>query len=260
MHFIKRCPAGRGEAVHYRELTRQGVPLPRLHSVTLEADSSEVLCLEALSAIGIDPRSEDEWRAFLSLLARFNACEITPEYEVHLHPYHLVGQVSPGRWLLGNNPNPTDDALSESLRSVGVGVSELSALIRTAQSLFARTHAHPTGLLHLDFLFDNVGWRGEREELVVFDFQKNARGPRFADVSGHLGGEFWYEQRAEFYLAEYARFGGGQVSLGQFHQEITALFWAHQLSALLDLAPERRALALGWLRGAAAGNAGVYTH
>jgi hypothetical protein len=257
MHFIKRCQPGRGEAVHYRELARLGVPLPRLHLATQEGDGSEILHLETLSAVGLDRGLESEWRAFLSLLARFNACEVTPEYEAHLHPYHLIGQVSPGRWLLGGDPWPTGEAISETLKSVGIMETEREVLVTSAQLLFGEIRAHKTGLLHLDFLPDNVGWRGERAELVVFDLQKNARGPRFADVAPHLSGELYREPLARFYLDEYARFGGERVGLETFRQEITELFWAHRLMALPDLAPERRAETLNFLRAASKGNARV---
>ena len=67
----------------------------------------------------------------------------------------------------------------------------LSNLSLAAQRLCERVAALPTGLVHQDFLADNLGWRGERMEMVVFDVHKNALGPRFADVAPYLGLPDW---------------------------------------------------------------------
>lgn len=248
--FAKRCVwKGRSEAVHYRYLAARAVPTPRLFGALRDSSGEEVIFLEHLTEVGFQGDSEAEWRSMLSLLARFNACEIAPDYAPHLHPYEQVGKLGGGMWFLGLNADPADEQVEADLAACGVRHVDRPVLQQAAHSLFGRVAAHPRGLLHQDLRPDNVGWLGRRAEMVVFDLHKNALGPRFADVAPYLASPDWSESRAfldgtssdggsrregltRHYLDEYARYGGPMVSPATFREETTALFWMHKVSAL----------------------------
>jgi len=181
----------------------------------------------------------------LTLLAHFNACEVTPDYLPHLHPYEQGGRID-GWWITGFSPfPPTMEEISTNLRACRVAESDLPDLSLAAHRLCEQVAALPKGLVHQDFLSDNLGWRGEREEIVVFDVHKNALGPRFADVAAFLGLPDWSttatflgevpsrrEALIDHYLHEYAQFGGDSVSQENFIEESTLLFWAHKVAIL----------------------------
>jgi hypothetical protein len=250
--FVKRCVwKGRSEALHYRYLASHAVPTPRVYGTLADPDSTEVVFLERLSRIGFQEDSFAEWRSLLTLMARFNACPVTEEYSAHLHSYEQVGAIDGRWWITGVHADPEDEEIAASLREGGVTEVESPALLRAGRSLFAAVDAQPRGLLHQDFLHDNVGWRDD--EMVVFDIHKNARGPRFADVAPYLGSPDWSDRVAfldsaaddggsrrealtRHYLEEYSRFGGDMLPVETFLEEARALFWAHKVSNL------------GWLR------------
>jgi len=250
MLFAKRCVwKGRSEAVHYRYLASQGVPTPRLYSALREGGGEEVIFLENLTGVGFHGDSEMEWCSMLSLLARFNACDIAPDYAPHLHPYEQVGNVGGGVWIIGLDANPAVERVAADLGACGIKRKDVSPLQKAARTLSARVAAQPRGLLHQDFMPNNVGWRGRRAEMVVFDLHKNALGPRFADVAPYLALPDWSDSRAfldglsddgssrresltRHYLDEYARFGGPSVSVKTFREETTTLFWMHKISVL----------------------------
>ena len=252
--FVKKCVwKGKSEAVHYRYLAAEGVPTPRLYGVVPNAAGVEVVFLEPVTGTGFDEHSEAEWREMLSLLARFNACPITAEYALYLHPYEQVGQIDADFWVTGLSAYLSDGQIESGLRACGVSESELLWLTQAARLVFAEVEAQPVRLLHQDFHPDNFGWRGAWEEMVVFDLHKNSLGPRFADAAPYLGLPDWSGRRVfldgpeeatstrrealtQHYLAEYARFGAAQVLMEVFRAETTALFWAHKVSVLPWLA------------------------
>lgn len=256
--FAKRCVwKGRSEAVHYRHLSARGVPTPRLYGALTNDAGEEIVFLERLTATGFRNDSETEWRRMLSLLARLNACAITPDYVPHLYPYEQIGAIDGRWWISGLNARPTDKEIEAVLRACGVEDKDLPTLCAAAQNLFAQVAAQPQGLLHLDFMPDNLGWRGERAEMVVFDLHKNNLGPRFADVAPYLGLPDWSDRAAfldnaqkdalsrraslsQHYLDEYARFGGPTVTLETFREETTLLSWAHKVSALFWLVEQKQ--------------------
>ena len=255
--FVKRCAwKRRSEAVHYRHLAARGVPTPRLYGALQNHSGEEIIFLEPLTATDFRSDSEEEWRAMLSLLARLNTCPITLDYAPHLHRYKQVGRIAGNTWILGLDANPANEELEASLRACGVRDRELSALQQAARTLFAQVAAQPRGLLHQDYLSNNLGWRGDREEMVVFDLHKNALGPRFGDVAPYLALPDWSdsvefldgaehgtvsrrERLTQHYLDEYARFGGPTVSPLTFGEETAALTWSHKVSALPWLVEQR---------------------
>jgi aminoglycoside/choline kinase family phosphotransferase len=162
-----------------------------------------------------------------------------------------------GLWILGLDASPTGEDTAAGLRACGVSEDELPALQQAAHTLSERVDAQPRGLLHQDFLPDNLGWRGKREQMVVFDLHKNALGPRFADAAPYLGLPDWsntavYLDRPQdgspslrdrltrHYLDEYARFGGPSVPLQTFREETTDLSWSHKVAALSWLAEQKQ--------------------
>ncbi len=254
--FVKKCAwEGRSEAVHYRHLAAAGVPTPRLLGTVFNASNEEVIFLEPVTAIGFQEDSEAEWRKMLSLLAQFNACHVTPEYARHLRAYAQVGQIGQV-WLLDLSAEPDEAEAEAGFKAGGADESELPKLKQALQNLSARIEAQPKGLLHQDFLPNNFGWRGEREEMVVFDLQKNCFGPRFADAALYLGLPDWSghnsfleaaedgttrrERLIRHYLEEYARFGGTEVAPEIFQAETSALSWAHKAASLWWLAESKR--------------------
>ncbi len=251
--FVKKCVwKGRSEAIHYRYLAAAHTPTPRLYAAVSNAQGKEVIFLEPVTSTGFESQSEAEWREMLSLLAQFNACPITPDYAVHLHPYEQVGVVDENVWLIGLSAQPGHAQMEAALRACGVWEPDLPKLARKISRLFGQVEAQPKGLLHQDFHRDNFGWRGKHEQMVVFDLHKNSLGPRFADVAPYLALPDWSGHKAfsdaaengatrrerltRHYLQEYARLGGEEVSPETFRRETSALFWAHKVTAL------------GWLR------------
>ncbi len=255
--FVKKCVwKSKSEAVHYRYLASEGIATPCLYGAVQNAVGEEVIFLEPVTAIGFDEQSEGEWREMLSLLAHLNACPVTPEYALHLHPYEQVGQIDPNFCITGLNAHPSGEEVGAGLRACGVSESELPRLTQAARRVFAEVEAQPRGLLHQDFFPNNFGWRREREEIVVFDLHKNSLGPRFADVSPYLSVPDWSGHKAfldnseretdtrrealtRHYLEEYARFGGTPASAETFRAETAALSWAHKVSVLLWLAERK---------------------
>ena len=147
--FVKKCVwKGKSEAVHYRCLAAAGVPTPRLYGAVLNADGEEVIFLEPVTSIGFDDQSEGEWREMLSLLARFNACPITPNYAVYLHPYEQVGLLDENLWLTGLNAGLDEAELDAGLTACEVSEQDLPSLKQAASELFAQVEAQPKGLLH----------------------------------------------------------------------------------------------------------------
>ena len=79
--FVKRCVwGGVAESHHYHHLASHGVPVPRLYGSPHGTDGLEIIFVEPLTATDFHQNDEAEWRCLLSLLARFNACPITPGY------------------------------------------------------------------------------------------------------------------------------------------------------------------------------------
>ena len=269
--FVKRCVwGGIAESIHYHYLASHGVSVPRLYGSLRSRDDLEIIFVEALTATDFYREDEAEWRCLLSLLARFNACPITPEYAPYLREFDQIGQVGGDLWISALPAFPADAEIESNLRAAGAGDDELSALLGTARDLFNQVDAQPRGLLHQDLRPDNVGWLGDRSQMVVFDLHKNAYGPRFADVAPFLAMPDWSIDAAfldgsedgvrsrrevliEHYLKEYAHAGGPVVAPEVFRTEVSALAWAHRVSVLSWLAQfgqgDRVREVLDYLRG-----------
>jgi hypothetical protein len=269
--FVKRLNwEGCSEAEHYLRLRQQRFPTPELYGVLADSQGQEILFLEFLEEIGVQEDSIEDWREFFSLMARFNALEITPDYAAVL-PRIDYDETSIRRWRAPEGSGEAiSNRLSHDLSLPGEWVSEmiracfeegragdlgdqlaalcrdpeeqLRHIFRSMQALGQELAQMPVGLVHFDFLHDQVGWRNGRREIVLFDIHKNCIGPRFYDAAVYLGLPDWsgpparLRQMAPFraelakhYLAEYARWGGPVVSLQQFERECSLLCWARNL-------------------------------
>jgi len=196
--LVKKCVwQNRSESVDYRYLSTADVPTPLLYAALPNTDGDEILFLEYLTAIGFDDQRESEWRQMLTLLARFNACPVTPAYAKHLYHYEQGAQLDGTTWYTGLDPNFDRARTEADLFAGGADPASLPALLTIVANLFALIDAQPRGLLHQDFHRENIGWRGDRAGLVVFDLHKNALGPRFADVASYLGVPDW-SRRASY--------------------------------------------------------------
>jgi hypothetical protein len=248
--FVKRCVwGGIAESPHYHHLAAHGIATPRLFGALRGKDGLEVIFVEPLTATGFHRHDEVEWRCLLSLLAWLNACPVTPDYAPHLRDFDQIGQAGGGVWISAVPAFPAEAEIAGSLRAGGVSDAELPALLRAACDLFTQVDAQPRGLLHQDLRPDNVGWLGDRSQIVVFDLHKNACGPRFADVAPYLAMPDWSNEAGfldgsedgagsrrrsliEHYLDEYARAGGPLVPPEVFQVETSALAWAHRVSVI----------------------------
>lgn len=250
--FVKRFTwAGKSEAAHYRHLAAHGVPVPRLYGSFLDGEDCEILFLERLPRVGFESRSEPEWLAMLSVLAKLNAAPPPSGGDArHLHPFEWGGALGGGVWLTGMPQGIDPDALVRALDAVGVPEPERAPMAQKAVVLSDAVAALPVGTLHQDYTGDNLGWRDTPggPEFVVFDLHKVAIGARFADVACYLGEPDWSPHRdwlgsngrrdrfLRHYLSEYAAAGGPAVSPEQFRAETALLSWAHK-AAVLDWLP-----------------------
>ena len=104
--FLKKFSwKGRSEAAHYRQLTQCGVPTPHLYGAIMHPDGDEILFLERLTQLGFDRSNEAEWRQLLTLLARFNACDVTPNY-LEMATYAIQLFRLAAFYVRGRNANP----------------------------------------------------------------------------------------------------------------------------------------------------------
>ncbi len=95
------------------------------------------------------------------------------------------------------------------------------------------------GLIHDDFYPGNTGWRRGTRELLVFDFEGVAFGPRFYDVARWLGApdgvhvrSLARDELARYYLGQYVNAGGEEVAMSQFLAEIELLWMARTFYVL----------------------------
>lgn len=150
------------EAAKYRYLAAHQVPTPRLLH-TVERDDHEIILLECLPRIGIEPGEADD---LLRLVARLNAI-IDPPLDVF--------ETGPGR------PG-FDDLMRAVLGQITVDPARWFDLYRRAKGAVA---TFPLALNHGEMYFQQVG-RSAAGELVVFDLETMSLHPRFADIAGIL--------------------------------------------------------------------------
>jgi|SRR5579871_2142984 len=249
--FVKRFSwKGCSEAIHYRHLAERGTPAPRLYGTLMSPDQEEILFLEYLPSIGMDKRSVEDWRTLLTLIARFAAAPLSAEYQVLLPTSELSS-------YLRSEDTKADIVVCLDRAKQGELGADLAAFCQDSEALTTRVlervgrlnrqiEQMPVGLIHQDFLPDNLGWRGERQEMLVFDIHKNALGPRFYDLTRWFGktiltigpsswldgSEGLRQELTEHFLQEYARWGGAVVTVADFQEEIRLLSLASSVEML----------------------------
>lgn len=157
--FVKRT---HGEAAKYRYLAACSVPTPRLLH-TVERDDHEIILLECLPHIGIEPSQADD---LLRLIARLNAILDVP------------------RELFAPGPGRTDfdDLMRAALTQVTTDAPRWLDLYHAAANTVA---TFPLALNHDEMGLQQVG-RSAAGELVVFDLETLSLRPRFTDLAGVL--------------------------------------------------------------------------
>jgi hypothetical protein len=212
--FCKRSedPA-RAEATKYAYLLSREMPTPRLLGVVAR-DRGEVIVLEFLTTVGIEPYDADE---FLLLIARLNAVQAPSD------PFTLPPGMPEERFRAR-----VKAALTTLAGDPGVPVAVdpdrwFAAYRRAAESVATL----PVALNHGELYFQQVGWSvadGMRR-LVMFDLETMGLRPRFHDIATVLAGTATYagrEQRALFasYLDALASLTGVMIDETQAWNEM----------------------------------------
>ncbi len=232
------------EAEQYGFLAAHDAHIPQLYGVLHSPAGRVVLFLEYVdtSEAARSTGPTECLQELLSLMACFNTIRPTSEYAAWL-------QQEPSRWKDGVEPlKRTQELLWEHASRGDLGdelqqfctlrQDDLSRLQAFTDRLSCQAAEMETGLVHNDFSRENTGRRptGER---VVMDLELVSSGPRFIDVSEWLGipEKLWARQESprdlgEYYLREYARWGGCPPPLDQCLEEARAL-WVYEL--IMDL-------------------------
>lgn len=227
------------EAKKYRFLAAHGVPVPQVYGLVRSPEDRPILFLEYLdvSEQAQSVRSAEGLLELLSLMARVNAIQPTPEQTAFLHSWWdgPATEVSTLE-LLWEHAQKGDlgDDLQQFCSSRQHDLPRLQAFTRR---LDQQMREMAMGVLHNDFSPENTGRRATGER-VVMDPELVSMGPRFGDVSGWVGRpeDLWQRKEnqrdlAEHYLREYARWGGCPPALDQCLEECH-LLWVHGLSNL----------------------------
>lgn len=166
--FMKQGAAG--EAATHAGLERAGVATPRMIF-----HKGDVMVMERLSRIGIDPGSIVEGDALLPALAKLNA---TPAGSV---PTSGTSDPTDG------SANEFDAGVHWALRHVSP--SEGDAWFATYLGWQPMLGSFPQATVHGELWFQQVGWadRDGGPVLVLFDWPTLRVGPRFTDVANVLG-------------------------------------------------------------------------
>lgn len=179
--FVKHAQTAHElESERYAFLARAGVPTPRLLTAA-PRDSGEVLVMEFLPTIGIDPTSVAEVTELLALLARLNAVEpevVEAEEEIMTAPPLRSKEQMDALRRAGL------EALALDPRAAVDVDAWFDALERSRDPLAAM----PFALTHGEFSLHQCGW-AEREtgrQLVLFDLATMCPRPRFADLTSVL--------------------------------------------------------------------------
>jgi hypothetical protein len=225
--FLKRIQEHR-EAAKYQLLLRRSFPVPRLLH-TVERGETEILVIEFLPTIGIEPHQFGE---LLRLIARLNAINDVPAEVFALRP-GLPGDVFDGR-------------VRAALADFTDAGTEYFAVYKRLEPQAARL---PLALNHGEFGFQQIG-RTESGRLVMFDLDTMGRRARFTDVATILTGlaDLTGQNERELfarYLAELTELAGLNYDETEAWQELRvtravrtfeALPW---LATTIDVAAHR---------------------
>jgi len=211
------------EAARYRYLSEHGVPVARLLA-TVDRAESEVIVLEFLPTIGIDPGDADE---LLAAAGKLNAVTDAPAEVFTARP--------------GMDQASFDAVVLDALTRLQLSFPVVEPA-RWATSYRRGADAYrelPRTLTHGELAPQQVG-RTPEGALVLFDLETAAERPRFADVANVLRTLALHTGRAEpelfaTYLQHLRQAGGGALDPGKV--------WAELLTTRLVVMVE----ALPWL-------------
>ncbi|UCC68710.1 MAG: phosphotransferase [Armatimonadota bacterium] len=240
---------GHGEEHHYRYLAEQGAPIPNMYGALADDQQREILFLEYLDVV-TEPEpctrflnDLEQFPKFVSLVAHFNAIRPSGEYAARLRR-DIPQRPGPPGWDWRQRmedvcayldriwEHGAEGDLGTALKHLCAGSEEsLGRLRDLAMGLVEPVSEMETGFTHNDCYPHCTGYRRETGELLIFDLEHVGFEPRFFDIAPWLGAPDHVQSRcvpreelAQYYLEEYARCGGGSVSLDQF-LEGTHILW-----------------------------------
>ena len=242
--FLKRLfPFVPAEAHHYHYLETSGVPVAHLYGVLNGSQGEEILFLEYLERIGIAHHVPEELWQWLRVLVELNTVVLDENYVKKLVHHQHEQWLQDGEFL----GQLLDQLEGHALRGdVGDAIQALyqnhsvkqQALLQLAYRLGEVVRTLPQGLIHGDFVEQNVGWRMQTQELLIFDLHKVAQGPRFWDIAGVLksllkpDAALSYQEAAHYYLERWQQRTGQALALETFLAEVEALWQITLLQSL----------------------------
>jgi hypothetical protein len=242
--FVKRhCNPGPNEALHYEWLTKHSAPIPRIYGALSGPDVHDIIFIEYIDPFVGDEesflRDPEQFPRFLCATARFNAIEPCAQYAAELpcKLQYLGSDEWPGLLERVWGHAARGELGGDLLRLCSAGVRK--QVVGLMDGLPASLADMATGLSHWDHRPNNIGWRRQTGEMVIFDLEDTMMAPRFEDVADWLGAPDGAQPRcrpreelAEHYLRERERYGGGPVRLEEFVGEVALLWRAHVLRGL----------------------------
>jgi hypothetical protein len=246
--FVKRFRrTGPAEAHHYVHLQEHSAPIPRMYGIMTDPDGRELLFLEHLDPIGDVQDSErffddiHNFRHCLEATAHFNAIKPDGEYAAQLPRKDVRKGLRDACITLEHLwEHACKGDLGEALEHLCLdSLTKLPQLQGFAIGLIEPIVKMDTGLIHGDVYPENTGWRRDTDELLILDLEWIGFGPRFWDAAMLLGApeemQHQHQRRdelAQYYLEQYAHWGGEAPSLKQFAEETSTLWIAQRLSMM----------------------------
>jgi hypothetical protein len=211
----------RAEAAKHRFLAAHGVPTPALLH-TVDRPGSEVLILEFLPIVGIEPTAADE---LITLIARLNAVEDPPNA------------------LFRPNPGRPEDEFDSGVRAALHRLADDSApfvqpdvWFSTYKRIGEAATTTPVALNHGELHYQQVGRSTSDSALLLFDLETTALLPRFTDIADMLRSLSISAGRSEdelfaVYLRERRQFTGVTLDESAARRELRLvrairLFWS----------------------------------
>jgi hypothetical protein len=239
--FYRKGPA---EAHNYVLLEKHQAPIPRMYGTLTDVDQREILFLEYLVPIADNEKflsDADQFHQFIDLAAHFNAIQLSQEFADQLSNLDIsnrligAGSVLNKIWSLACK-GELGNTLRQFCSSSEDKLKQLQMLIKRLIEPIERMEL---GLSHTDFYSENTGWRWKTGELLMIDLEFVGFAPKFFDVAGWIGAPDDIQPRccqrrelAQYYLEQYARYGGFPMTLEQFLDEVHTLWMAGELRML----------------------------
>jgi hypothetical protein len=191
--LLKVTPWGPGEGAAYRYLEPLGAPVPRCYGAMRVPDAAlpngwrpgaEAIFLEYLDHIGFDRACLADRLAFARAYAVLHA--LPPNLRGAPRWATLRYRDGVAVWLTRLRETTAAAAAALPGTAVAEACGELAGLLPHAPAWLARTAEaadnFPVGLIHKDASPQNTGWRGAREEPLLFDLQPMCIGGLMSDL------------------------------------------------------------------------------